>query len=502
MTAIANVELSNTFDTWRIRSNRGFTRLNGFATSASVLFANTMNANVAFRSAGPSHFVGNVVFSSSLDANGSPLLLDASANTRLQGTGTKRLKFQVGGAEPFTIYGSNVGINQATNPRVDDMHGTGLNATLSIFQPNAKQTNTMILTSNAYNALLGPEIALFRDNNVRAAMDNIGVVTFRGRTNANVISNYAKIYATIDDHSNNLEDGSVTTQVMRNGILSDTFKVDADGIKLQRGQLRLGANVDIHLAHGNTITLQANTETGHTNFYVSSNGVGVDTQSFPGGKFQIGSGSLGLDNTYSVNWGNGSTAVYGTSNVIDLKTNSTVMMSIRTQSIIASANVIPGSDSTFCLGATGNEWNRVYADNYYGTLATAAQPNITSVGTLTALTVSGQMNFSSSVVFSQNSTTTSGTVVIDFDAYQNHFYTLNGPITLGNPTTENIGQAGVLAFKQDATGSRTLSLGTDWETVQGGGYTLTTTAGATDIIPYYVVGTNRILLGQIQKALA
>ena len=79
---------------------------------------------------------------------------------------------------------------------------------------------------------------------------------------------------------------------------------------------------------------------------------------------------------------------------------------------------------------------------------------------------------------------------------------MNGPITLGNPTTENIGQAGVLAFKQDATGSRTLSLGTDWETVQGGGYTLTTTAGATDIIPYYVVGTNRILLGQIQKALA
>jgi hypothetical protein len=156
-----------------------------------------MNANVALRSAGPSHFVGNVVFGSSLDANGSPLLLDASANTRLQGTGTRRLKFQVGGAEPFTIYGSNVGINQATNPRVDDMHGTGLNATLSIFQPNAKQTNTMILTSNAYNALLGPEIALFRDNNVRAATDNIGVVTFRGRTNANVISNYAKIYATI-----------------------------------------------------------------------------------------------------------------------------------------------------------------------------------------------------------------------------------------------------------------------------------------------------------------
>jgi hypothetical protein len=154
------------------------------------------------------------------------------------------------------------------------------------------------------------------------------------------------------------------------------------------------------------------------------------------------------------------------------------------------------------LGASGNEWAVGHFETVNGTLGTAAQPNITSIGTLTSLTVSGQMTFSGSVVFSQNSTTTSGTVTLDFDSYQNHFLTLNGNITLANPTTENVGQAGVITLKQDGTGSRTLSIGTDWETVQGAGYTLSTAAGATDIIPYYVVGTDRVLLGMIQKALA
>ena len=172
MTAIANVELSNTFDTWRIRSNRAFVRLNNLATSESTLFSNTVNANVAFRSAGQSHLVGNVVFGSSLDANGNPLLLDTTANTRIQGVGSSKVKIQVGATEPLYIFGSNVSINETQNARTD-----GQNATLNVHQPSG-QTNTVIIGSIAQNATLGPELALFRDNNTRAAMDNIGVLTY------------------------------------------------------------------------------------------------------------------------------------------------------------------------------------------------------------------------------------------------------------------------------------------------------------------------------------
>jgi hypothetical protein len=52
MAVIANVALTNTFDTWRTRTNVGFTRLNAFAINESSLFANTITANVEFTAKG------------------------------------------------------------------------------------------------------------------------------------------------------------------------------------------------------------------------------------------------------------------------------------------------------------------------------------------------------------------------------------------------------------------------------------------------------------------
>ena len=358
---------------------------------------------------------------------------------------------------------------------------------------------TQSIGTTNYGNFLDREIFI-RDNNTRAAMDNIGVLTYRGRSNANAAVDYAKIYASIEDHSNSLEDGIVTTQVMKAGSLTDIWKVDQQGVKLEQGLARFGANVNLGLIAGNTLAISANTGGGHTDLYVSSNGVGIGVSS-PSHMLHIGDGNVKIGTGYNIQWNN-STRIDGYNNDLRFLSDSSVKMNILADQIKATANVVPAADNTYSLGASGNEWAVGHFETVNGTLGTAAQPNITSVGTLTSLTVSGQMTFSSSVVFSQNSTTTSGAVALDFDSYQNHFLTLNGNITLSNPTTENVGQAGVIAFTQDGSGNRTLSLGTDWETVQGGGYTLSTAAGSTDIIPYYVVATDRILLGQIQKSLA
>jgi hypothetical protein len=51
--------------------------------------------------------------------------------------------------------------------------------------------------------------------------------------------------------------------------------------------------------------------------------------------------------------------------------------------------VFPNTNNTLALGGASNYWSNLYATNIYGTLQTAAQTNITSVGTLTGLTVSG-----------------------------------------------------------------------------------------------------------------
>lgn len=96
--------------------------------------------------------------------------------------------------------------------------------------------------------------------------------------------------------------------------------------------------------------------------------------------------------------------------------------------------------------------------------------------------------------------TLSADKTIDFSSYQNFVYTLGANITLSNPTTESVGQSGFIVFIQDGTGGRTVSLGTDYETAGGAGLTLSSTASTTDVVPYIVVASNRIILGAPQLA--
>ena len=99
-------------------------------------------------------------------------------------------------------------------------------------------------------------------------------------------------------------------------------------------------------------------------------------------------------------------------------------------------------------------------------------------------------------------TTNTGSVTLDFAVNQNFVLTLTGNVTLANPTTETVGQSGFIVFIQDATGGRTISLGTDYETAGAAGLTLSTAASTTDIVPYVVAATGRILLGTPQLAFA
>jgi hypothetical protein len=98
--------------------------------------------------------------------------------------------------------------------------------------------------------------------------------------------------------------------------------------------------------------------------------------------------------------------------------------------------------------------------------------------------------------------TNTGNVTLDFAVNQNFVLTLTGSVTLDNPTTEVVGQSGFIVFIQDGTGGRTVSLGTDYETAGGTGLTLSSAASATDVVPYIVAASGRILLGAPQLAFA
>lgn len=114
----------------------------------------------------------------------------------------------------------------------------------------------------------------------------------------------------------------------------------------------------------------------------------------------------------------------------------------------------------------------------------------------------GTVSLSTAASGSTQTANATGSTTLDFSTYQNFVLTLTGNVTLANPTTEAVGQSGFIVMIQDGTGGRTVSLGTDYETANGAGLTLSSAASTTDIVPYVVAASGRILLGAPQLAFA
>ena len=84
------------------------------------------------------------------------------------------------------------------------------------------------------------------------------------------------------------------------------------------------------------------------------------------------------------------------------------------------------------------------------------------------------------------------TITPDFQAGRTFSVTLGGNRTLANPTNQVAGQTGVIIVKQDATGSRTLSFGSNWS-FSNEIPALTSDANSVDAIGYYVESAGTIL---------
>ncbi len=106
------------------------------------------------------------------------------------------------------------------------------------------------------------------------------------------------------------------------------------------------------------------------------------------------------------------------------------------------------------------------------------------------------------IVNAVHTVSVNATTTPDFSAYNSFVWTLAGNLTLGNPSTEVGGMAGVFVFKQNSTGGFTLSLGSEFKTAGGTGITLSTAANAVDVVPYYVEVTGTVFLGNATLALS
>jgi fibronectin-binding autotransporter adhesin len=173
--------------------------------------------------------------------------------------------------------------------------------------------------------------------------------------------------------------------------------------------------------------------------------------------------------------------------------------------------VLGGTTPTLTIGDAGAEDAKIVFDgnaqDFHIGLDDSADDLIiglgSALGTTPAISIDENLvsTFGGAAVGKTDTdTSNTGTVDLDFRANTNFVLTLTGNITSLTASNEVAGQSGFIVFIQDGTGSRTVSLHGDYETAGGAGITLSSAASATDIVPYVVAASSRILLGVPQLA--
>ena len=244
-------------------------------------------------------------------------------------------------------------------------------------------------------------------------------------------------------------------------VVEDTTPQLGGNLDMNGQDIVTTSNADIELAPNGTgkTVLKGNTNPGTIVFNCESNSHGQTVKSQPH--------SASVTNVLTLPPG-GDQEIVGTTATQTLTNKSIVATQLTGQVAIANG----GTGATSLAGAN------IVASNANTTFTKALRGSTQTAGSQT------------------------GSVTLDFDTYQNFVLTATGNVTLANPSTEAVGQSGIIVFIQDGTGSRTLSLGTDYETAGGAGLTISTAASAVDVIPYFVKASGSIQLGAPQLAFA
>jgi hypothetical protein len=200
--------------------------------------------------------------------------------------------------------------------------------------------------------------------------------------------------------------------------------------------------------------------------------------------------------TSRTNLGLGSAATLASSAVLQSASNLSDVASAATSR--TNLGVPPTTRSISASGlATGG--GDLSADRTVTVTAASSSVVRTGTSTTTALTPGDTWGALAEVALTLNGTTivTSGST-LDMSAFINASITMAGNYTLPNPVNPKVGQEGYIKLSQDGTGSRTMTISSNWKR-QGGAATLTTTAGAIDFLIYKVISSTFILYDIIKN---
>ena len=340
------------------------------------------NANISFNAA-----TGNL----------SVTLLNVSSNANVGNIGATTAVFTTGN---ITTINSGLLQNGNSNIAITSNGNITLtaksNATVVITDTGANITGTANISGNANVGNLGTAGLILATGNITGGNINTGgVVAATGNVSGGNLTTAGALSVTGNANVGNL--GTATAIITTGNITT-----------INSGLLQNGnSNVTI-TANGN-VTISA---VGGARFTATSTGANVTGILGVSGNANVG--NIGATNGVFTNVsGNGSalTSITG-ANVTGTVANATYAVSAgsATTAGTVTTNAQPNITSVGTLSSlavTGNVTaGNVYANSgtigaslLTGTLTTAAQPNVTSVGTLTSLTISGNANISGNINF-------------------------------------------------------------------------------------------------------
>ena len=562
MAQLGSVQSSNTFLQWLSHANKAYTRLDQFAINESALYANTISANTGLNVKGQdsdSRYANTVNLALKQDtateraalANTNAYIatrasqadhLSALANTNAYiatmlplagGTMSGQLHARAGvsGGTGYNIeLGDNgVGdggiISDANMTLVIDADNNQNNATFRIAKNNTDigsaveifkvlEEGDVVITGNTHiqdakrlHVGTGLDAEFYHDGN-NTALNHTGTGDFYIQSDqfyfrsASTSENYvtATVNGSVKLYDNGAEKISTSAG---GGVILGTLT--ANGVSIDHGNIAItgsgnreisvnsatgGASIELGGATGAHIAfkqpfsddLDMRIGSGATGGYISTAGgvLNIQANTTYNRLQTYSANTMHNDNVYGSYGSSGDMKLYhnATNSVIWNQTGE-----LRLRSAVFS--VLNGAESETQATFTENAGVVLYYDN---------TERIQTTGT--GIDVSGRAKEDQY----ENATAT-GVLNIDFSIYKNFHLTLTGNITLDNTitTTNAIGQSGLIVFKQDGSGGRTLSLGSYWNTPSNQSITLSTGANDVDIIPYYVESATSIHLGQLTR---
>jgi hypothetical protein len=168
---------------------------------------------------------------------------------------------------------------------------------------------------------------------------------------------------------------------------------------------------------------------------------------------------------------------------------------------LTSSDYTATSGSTIVLTDAAAAGDSIMVESYKITTVTDSSDMPLAGGTFTGpvtynsaanATFNGSAVFNRAAVGTPVTLTSASTITPDFSLGNYFNLTLDTNATLANPTNLTAGQSGAIVITQDGTGSRTLAYGGNWKFASGTAPSLTTTAGAVDVLAYYVESATRI----------